>query len=177
MRDWPMPETDEILVSHLKDKRKESLKMAKMHSRARGQSGSKKPLKQVKHSWVIHDAKEAEQLVVKLAKSGTKQSEIGMILRDSYGIPDVKTITNKKVGDILKENKLVKEIPEDLLCVIRRDIVIMKHLDANKKDLSAKRGMILTESKIHRLSKYYIREGKLPKDWKYDRTKAKVLVE
>ena len=151
--------------------------MAKMHSRARGRSGSKKPLKQVKHGWIIHDAKEVEQLVTKLAKAGTPQSQIGLALRDSYGIPDVKAITEKKIGAILAENKLLKEVPEDLLHLIKKDIAIMKHLEANKHDLPAKRGLMLTESKIHRLSKYYLREGKLPKDWKYDRTKAKVLVE
>ena len=56
------------------------------------------------------------------------------------------------------------------------EILISKHLENNKKDVPAKRGLELTESKIHRLSKYYKKIGRIPKDWKYDRSKAKLLI-
>ncbi|HLD02239.1 MAG TPA: 30S ribosomal protein S15 [Candidatus Nanoarchaeia archaeon] len=151
--------------------------MAKMHSRARGKSGSKKPLKKVKHSWLTYEPKEIDQLIVKLAKAGHHPSHIGMMLRDSYGIYDVQFLAKKKITQILAENKLLREIPEDLLHLIKKDIAIMKHVEVNKKDMSAKRGLILTEGKIHRLAKYYKREGRLPAEWTYDRSKAKVLVE
>ena len=45
-----------------------------------------------------------------------------------------------------------------------------------KKDMTAKRGLILTESKIRRLIKYYHNTGRLPLDWKYTREGAKLLV-
>ena len=90
--------------------------MARLHSRKKGKSGSTKPIKKVRPSWVRYGDKEAEQLVIKLAKQGYTQSKIGIALRDIYGIPDVRTITNKNISFILKENKLSSEIPEDALC-------------------------------------------------------------
>lgn len=150
--------------------------MAKMHSRKKGKSGSKKPIKKVKKSWVRYSAREVEQLTLKLAKAGKTPSQIGMILRDNYGIPDVKVITKKSITKILEENKLLPQIPEDLAALIGKAIKLMKHIDNFKKDRTVKRGLVLTESKIHRLSKYYQRTGKLGKDWKYERSKAKMLV-
>ncbi len=151
--------------------------MAKMHSRARGKSGSRKPAKKTKPSWVNYDAKTVEQLVVKLAKAGKPGAEIGLVLRDSYGIPDVKVITKKNIGQILKTNKLEPKLPDDVKSLIRKAILIIKHIDANKRDMAAKRGLILTESKIKRLSHYYKRIERLPVDWNYNRTNAKILVE
>ena len=100
-----------------------------------------------------------------------------MILRDSYGIPDIQILTGKKIMKILSEHNLNKNIPEDLQFLIKKDIRLMKHAETHKKDMTVKRGLQLTLSKIHRLSKYCVRTGKLPSDWKYARTKAKLLVE
>lgn len=150
--------------------------MARMHSRKRGKSGSKKPVKKVKKSWMRYSAKEVEQLTLKLIKLEKTPSQIGMILRDSYGIPDVKLITKKSITKILKENKLEPKIPEDLAALIRKAIRLIKHLDNFKKDETVKRGLLLTESKIKRLSNYYKKKGGLSRDWKYERKKVKMLV-
>lgn len=149
--------------------------MARLYSRRKGKSGSKKPVKRVKQSWIRYTDKEIEQLVTKLAKQGFSQSKVGIALRDIYGIPDVKTLTGKSIGTILKENKLISEIPEDVLNLMKRETMIHKHLEANKKDKTALRGLQLTESKIKRLVKYYKTTGKLPSTWKYDREQAKLL--
>lgn len=151
--------------------------MARMYSRRKGKAGSKKPVKKVKPVWIRYTAKEIEQLVVKLVKAGKSASEIGIILRDTYGVPNVKTLTKKKISKILEENKVGPKLPYDLVALIKRDIAIMKHLDTNKKDMTARRGLMLTESKIRRLTKYYKGVGKLPSDWSYDRSKAKLLIE
>jgi len=151
--------------------------MARMHSRKKGKSSSSKPLTEKKHTWQIHDKKEITQLVVKLAKAQRSPSKIGMELRDSYGIPDVKTITKKTVTQILEEEKLLPKLPEDLLSLIKRHIIITKHLQANKKDKPSLRGLQLTESKIRRLAKYYKREDKIPGDWRFSRDQASLLIE
>mgnify|MGYP001603794025 CR=1 FL=1 len=151
--------------------------MARMHSRKKGKSGSKNLIKRKNKLWNIHSKQEVEQLAIKLAKTGKKEALIGIILRDSYGIPDVKTITGKKIGQILVENKLQGKIPTDLQFLILKDINLVKHFGVHKKDMSVKRGLQLTISKINRLAKYYVGKGKLPADWKYDRSKAKLLVE
>ena len=146
-----------------------------MYSRKRGKSGSKKPAPK-KLTWVRYKPKEVELLIVKLSKAGNTTSQIGMILRDSYGIPDVRAILSKKITKILKDNKLISELPEDLTALIKREIKIMKHRETHKKDQTSKRGLLLTGSKINRLVKYYKKNGRLPKDWKYDRTKARLVI-
>lgn len=147
-----------------------------MHSRARGKSGSKKPFPRNKITWLRYNAEEIEQLIIKIAKTGRTSSQIGLILRDVYGIPDVKKVLNKKMNAILREHSLLGNIPEDLTALIKKEINIMEHMEKNKKDFFAKRGLILTESKINSLVKYYKRINRLPKDWKYDREKAKLIV-
>ncbi|MBN2459552.1 30S ribosomal protein S15 [Candidatus Woesearchaeota archaeon] len=151
--------------------------MTRMHSGAKGKSGSTKPSKKVVPSWLKYKPKEIELLIVKYAKEGKNPSQIGMYLRDEYGIPDVKVVTGKSITRILKDKNLLKEIPEDLMALIRRAVLLRKHLDDNKKDMSAKRGLILTESKIKRLTKYYKSTSRMPLEWKYDPKKIKLVVE
>ena len=151
--------------------------MARMYSRKKGKSSSKKPVKKTKPVWLRYGSKETEQLVIKLTKAGKTASEIGIILRDSYGIPSVKVVTKKKIVKIMEENKLTKTLPFDLLALIKKEIAIMKHMDANKKDMTAKRGLTLTDSKIRRLVKYYKKSKKLPADWNYDKKNAKLIIE
>ena len=120
---------------------------------------------------------EVEKLVVELAKKGYKPSLIGLVLRDSYGIPSVKKITGKKINQILEENGIKYEIPEDLLNLLKRAVKLREHLAIHRKDKHSMRGLNLIESKIKALAKYYIREGILPKDWKYDPEQAKIIVQ
>jgi small subunit ribosomal protein S15 len=151
--------------------------MARMHSRKRGKAKSKKPLQTKAPTWVRYKGKEIELLVVRLAKDGKSPSQIGITLRDTYGIPSVKLLTKKDITEILKEKKLLPNLPEDLQSLIRRAVAIHKHLESNSKDQSAKRGLLLTTSKINRLVKYYKRTGKLSSEWKYDPSKAGMLLE
>ena len=92
--------------------------MARIHSRKRGKSGSVRPVKRGKPTWLEHSPKVVEQLVLKLAKTELSPSMVGLILRDSYGIPDVKAITGKKILQILKEHNLNPKLPENLISLI-----------------------------------------------------------
>ncbi|MEM5866491.1 MAG: 30S ribosomal protein S15, partial [Candidatus Aenigmatarchaeota archaeon] len=103
-------------------------------------------------------------------------AEIGMILRDQYGIPDVKAITGKSISEIMKEKNVYPEIPEDLLNLLRRAVNLRAHLEKNKADKHSLRGLQNLESKIKRLGKYYVRKGILPKDWEYSPERAKLIV-
>ncbi len=150
--------------------------MARMHSRRKGKSGSKKPVAKVP-AWSPFKDKEVEKLVVKYAKAGKTASEIGMVLRDAYGITSVRILTQKKVMAILKENDLVKGLPDDLMALIKKLISIKQHLEKNKHDQSARRGTILTTSKIRRLTKYYQRTGKVAADWQLDMDRLKMYLE
>lgn len=149
--------------------------MARMHSRRKGKSESTKPVGR-KNVWVRYDKKEAELLVQKLAKDGLTASKIGLTLRDSYGIPDIKKITKKSISEILEKNKLNPPLPQDLIDMIRKDISLGAHRETHKKDMTAKRGEALTVSKINRLAKYYKKKGVLPSNWVYKRDQAKILI-
>jgi small subunit ribosomal protein S15 len=129
------------------------------------------------YSWVRYKPEEIEALVAKLGKEGQSSSEIGIHLRDTYGIPDVKKLTGKKIAGILKEKGFEREIPEDLMNLIRKAVTIRKHMETNGQDKTAKRGLMKTESLIRRLSGYYIKAKRLPADWRYDPRKAAMLVE
>jgi len=150
--------------------------MARKYSGAKGVAGSKKPIKKVIPSWNRYGAKEVEMLILKLQREGQTPSQIGLHLRDVYGIPDVKTLCSKSITQILSEKKSLGPLPEDLQAMIKKLIMIRKHLEENKLDQVAKRGLMITESKVQRLAKYYKRTGRLPQDWKYDVSKAKLYV-
>ena len=151
--------------------------MARMHSRKRGKAGSKRPMRKTTPSWVRYNAKEAEMLIIKLAKEGKSSSMIGLILKDTYGIPSVKELMGKKVTKILEEKKLLSKLPEDLLALIKKSVKLKKHIEANHHDEFSKRGIILTESKIKRLVKYYKTTGKLAEDWKYQPDRVRMYLE
>ncbi len=150
--------------------------MARMHSRKKGRSGSTRPARLEKPVWVEYSAEEVENLVVKLARKGYSASMIGVVLRDSYGIPLVKVVTGKPISQILKDNEIEALLPEELSNLVKKALTIRKHLESNHKDLEAKKGLNRTESKIYRLIKYYKKKKKLPVDFKYDPEKIRTLV-
>ena len=141
--------------------------MARMYSRKVGKSGSTKPSTRAVPVWSRYKQKEIELLISKISKEEKSTSKIGMILRDIYGIPDVKTLCNKSISKILTEKKLQPQIPEDLLSLIKRSIKIRKHLEENKNDQTAKRGLNLTEAKLRKIAAYFKKKGKLDKKWTY----------
>lgn len=145
--------------------------MARMYARKRGKSGSKRPfsfkLRKAAPEWVELTAEEVEKKVAELYNQGISTSKIGIIMRDSYGVPSVALVTRKKITKILKEKNIAGEIPEDLQNLMRKALRIRKHIEVNKKDVHNKRALQLTESKIRRLVKYYRREKVLPEEWRY----------
>jgi small subunit ribosomal protein S15 len=151
--------------------------MARVYSKRKGKSGSSKPLVKKEQSWLRYKGKEVELLVTKLFKEGYKPSMIGIHLRDAYGIPDVRAVTEKKLTQILGEKGLLNKLPEDILALMKRRVDISKHMLTNKKDMSAVRGLEITDSKIRRLVKYYKANGKIGKDWNYNPDEIKLYLE
>ena len=146
--------------------------MARMYSRKKGKHGSKKPAKKTAPSWIRYKPKEVELLIAKFTKEGKTSSQIGTVLRDVYGIPNVLALCGKSISAILKEKKLLSEVPEDLISLFKKYAAVRKHLENNKHDETAARGLRLTESKVGRLIKYYKRTGRIPETWKFDAERA-----
>jgi len=110
---------------------------------------------------------EVEKIIEKLAKEGKTASQIGAILRDQYGIYDVKEVLGKKLVKYLREKNLYFQIPEDLRALFKRYLIVEKHLLVHKKDKHSKRGLRIIESKIRRLINYYKEKGILDPNFKF----------
>ncbi len=141
--------------------------MGRLHTHRHGRSHSIRPSTLRVPSWITINSKEIEELVVKYSKDGLTPSQIGLKLRDQHSIPLIKPITKKSVCEILKENDLQAEMPEDLDNIVRKAIGLQKHLKTNKGDYRNVRSLELIEAKVHRLSVYYKRIERIPQNWKY----------
>ena len=93
--------------------------------------------------------------IIKYARKGLTPSQIGVILRDAHGVSQAKVVTGNKILRILKSNGLAPE---------------------NRKDKDSKFRLILIESRIHRLARYYRTVAVLPPNWKYESATASALV-
>ncbi len=142
--------------------------MGRLHSHRHGKSHSIRPVELEKPSWVTETFKDIEGLIVKYSKDGLTPSQIGVKLRDQHAIPLVKPVMEgKTVGRILKDNDLESEMPEDLENIVKKAVGLQRHLKANKGDRRNVRSLELIEAKVHRLSVYYKRIGRIPQNWKY----------
>ena len=150
--------------------------MARMHTRRRGSSGSKRPLISENPSWVPIDEAEITDLIVKYAKDGVGSAQIGLKLRDQYGVPNVKLATGKTVTQIMEENNVLSSIPEDLSNLMTKAISLNNHLKENSRDVANRRGLALVEAKIRRLERYYKANGTLPANWKYSLKTAELML-
>ena len=51
--------------------------------------------------WVELGPEEIEEHIIRLYKEGQSTSQIGITLRDQYGIPSTKAVMGEKITDIL----------------------------------------------------------------------------
>jgi small subunit ribosomal protein S15 len=139
-----------------------------MPKQEKGKSHSTRPVSRRPPSWCKYQPEEVESFVIKLAKEGHSLSAIGTILRDQYAIPLVKPLVGKSISDILQSAGLKPSMPEDLTNLMKKAQSLAVHMEKNKKDLHNKRNMQVIEARIHKLSRYYKREGIVAKNWKYE---------
>lgn len=139
-----------------------------MPKQEKGKSHGTRPVSKRAPSWCKYQSEEVEALIVKLAKEGNSASRIGTILRDQYSVPLSKPITGKRVLKIMKENKLAPAFPEDLASLLKKAESLALHLEKNRTDLYNRRALQLIEAKIHKLSRFYKKEGIVSASWKYE---------
>ncbi|KAF8137688.1 ribosomal S13/S15 N-terminal domain-containing protein [Boletus edulis] len=150
--------------------------MGRMHAPGKGISSSALPYRRTPPSWLKTTPDEVVEHIIKLARKGLTPSQIGVALRDSYGIPQVRFVTGNKILRVLKKNSLAPSIPEDLYHLIKKAIAVRKHLEVNRKDKDSKFRLILIESRIHRLARYYKTKQVIQPNFKYDATTASTLI-
>lgn len=153
--------------------------MARMHSKKRGKAKSRKPI--VDSSEFGNGAgdlskEEIGKLAASYARQGMSPAAIGEKLKKEHGIPYVKQATGVRLVNLLKDNGVSSDIPHDMLDLMTRAVRMRKHLEKNKQDVYNRIRLMRVESKLFRLSRYYVREGVLPSGWKYDPAKAELIV-
>ena len=115
--------------------------MGRLHSNGKGISASAIPYSRTAAAWVKTTPEQLVDQICKLAKKGATPSQIGVTLRDSHGIAQVKLVTGmslhlwqytwlqrssrtlalgNKILRILKSRGLAPEVPEDLYMLIRK---------------------------------------------------------
>jgi small subunit ribosomal protein S15 len=82
---------------------------------------------------------DVEAIVIDLAKKGNSPSKIGIVLKEKYGIYNIKAL-GKKISKILKENKIEHE--DDLSFVGKKLKNIEKHYEKNHQDKRAEREIV-----------------------------------
>jgi small subunit ribosomal protein S13e len=147
-----------------------------MYSKGKGIARRCLPYRRTPPSWVQISTNDLVEQIIKLAKKGATPSQIGVTLRDSHGIPQVKSVTGSKILRILKKAGMAPELPEDLHHLIKRAVNIRKHLEKFRADRDAKFRLICTESRIHRLARYYRNVKCLRPTWRYVSKKADTLI-
>jgi small subunit ribosomal protein S13e len=108
--------------------------MGRMHSNGKGISRRSLPYRSSAPTWCKQNVSKVTEQICKLAKKGHTPSQIGVILRDFHGVPQVKSITGSKILRILKVQGLAAEIPEDLYCLIKKAVAVRKHLERFRQD-------------------------------------------
>tara|TARA_B100000767_G_scaffold180347_1_gene168323 strand:- start:419 stop:877 length:459 start_codon:yes stop_codon:yes gene_type:complete len=152
--------------------------MARMYKSRRGKSGSSKPFVNEAPEWSNTDAAAVTQLIVELGKEGHSTATIGSILRDQHAVPNARLVIGKRIGSVLAENNIGGTYPEDMMNLMQQAVGIINHIGSgNHKDLHNKRALEITESKIRRLAKYYMSEGRIPSEWRYKRDELRLMVE
>jgi small subunit ribosomal protein S15 len=146
--------------------------MARLHSRKKGKSGTKRAKSATVPEWVSVDKAELRETIVKMAKEGVPPAKIALYLRDQQGVANLRGVLGMALLAFLEKEKAAPEYPEDLLALIKKAVRMRAHLKTSKKDFHNQVKLGHVESKIGRLVKYYSSKGRLPKGWRYDQQTA-----
>jgi hypothetical protein len=69
--------------------------MGRLHSNGKGISASAIPYSRAVPTWFKSSPEQVVENICKLAKKGATPSQIGVVLRDSHGVAQVKVVTGK----------------------------------------------------------------------------------
>ncbi|KAI4292599.1 small subunit ribosomal protein S13e [Pancytospora philotis] len=140
--------------------------MARMHCSGKGKSCSMKPFTTTIPTYMPVSIAEVEKMIVHMANRGNTAAAIGTVLRDQYGIGNVTDVLGTNLLDFMRKNNCAPVIPDDLTALVEKANNIRKHLTLFKKDNDAKYRLILINSRLHRLVRYYKGKSVLPSNWK-----------
>ena len=114
-------------------------------------SNKEKKTEKSKPDWLKLSDKDAETIIVKLAKQGMTSEKIGLHLRDSYGIPKM-NLLGKKISKILKERQIEQDA--DIKNLENKQEKIRKHLEKNRQDKRASRALAILSQRVRSIKRY-----------------------
>ena len=150
--------------------------MARLHSKKRGKAGTKRPKSNIVPSWTTLKPAELKENILKMAREGVTPAKIGIVMRDQFGVANLRAQLGMSLKAFLKKENAAGEYPEDLLNLIKKAVRMTNHIKTSKNDVTNNVKLNHVESKIQRLAKYYSSKGMLPSGWKYNRETAALLV-
>ena len=74
--------------------------MGRMHSKGKGISASAIPYSRSVPTWFKSTPEQVVDNICRLAKKGATPSQIGVILRDSHGVAQVRVVTGRSLSRI-----------------------------------------------------------------------------
>lgn len=86
-------ETSPLSISTTSDGPTYTAKMGRLHSKGKGISSSALPYSRAAPAWLKTTPEQVVDHICKLAKKGATPSQIGVVLRDSHGVAQVKIVT------------------------------------------------------------------------------------
>ncbi|XP_033043111.1 40S ribosomal protein S13-like [Trachypithecus francoisi] len=129
--------------------------MGRMHAPGKGLSQLVLPYCHSVPTWLKLTSDDVKEQIYKLAKKGLTPSQIGVILRDSHHAAQVHFVTGNNILRLLKSKGLAPDLPEDLYHLIKKAVAVQKYPESSRKNKDAKFRLILIESWIHHLVRYY----------------------
>ncbi|XP_049503517.1 40S ribosomal protein S13-like [Panthera uncia] len=129
--------------------------MSRVHAPRKGLSHWALPYRCIVPTWLELTSDVARQQIYKLGKEDLIPSQIGVILRDSHRVAQVRFVTGTNALRVLKSEGLSPDLSEDLYHLTKKPVAVRKPLERNRKHQDAKFRLILMRSRIYRLGQYY----------------------
>jgi ribosomal protein S15P/S13E len=108
--------------------------------------------KQEKPVWLKYSEEEVKALILKLADKNLSAEKIGLVLRDSYGIPKV-SLYGLKIKSVLKD----KFTEPTVISLEKKVQKLDSHTQKNKQDKKALRSLIINKAKLKKRHDYHNR--------------------
>ena len=105
--------------------------MGRMHAPGKGISQSALPYRRTVPTWLKLTPEDVKEQIFKLSKKGLTPSQIGVILRDSHGVAQVRFVTGNKILRILKSKGLAPDLPEDIYYLVYSSDLLKHRYDEN----------------------------------------------
>jgi small subunit ribosomal protein S13e len=96
--------------------------MGRLHSKGKGISSSALPYSRSAPAWLKTTPDQVVDQICKLAKKGATPSQIGVVLRDSHGVAQVKIVTGmlkEEMRNCTREQALTKFAGNKILRILK----------------------------------------------------------